>query len=105
MIVVLEMSMENLAWKILGEMNVHVNVTYDCCSRNEYGKSCVKNLEWDECSCECYIYDCCCSQSKYCGKILSQMNVYVNVIIYDYCSEWWVWKILREKSWVRWMFM
>jgi hypothetical protein len=38
---------------ILSEIiNVHVNVTYGCCSGSKY-----ENIEWDnKCSCECYLY-------------------------------------------------
>jgi hypothetical protein len=58
----------------------------------------MKNLEWEECLCKWYIYDCS-VQSKY-WKVLSERNVYANV---TYMTV--VFKVNTETSWVRWMFM
>jgi hypothetical protein len=101
-------------------MNVYVNVTYvtvvlkvntknvEClceCYTTIVLKVNTKNLEWDECLCKCYICDSC-SQSKKgpIRKILSEMNVYVNVT-YVTVVVLKVNKDLYEKSWMRWMFM
>jgi hypothetical protein len=91
-----------------------------CYSQNKYEKSLVRwmfmwmlhhhmtvilklnmiNVEWDECLCECYIIIWLLF-SNWIWKMLSEMNVYVNVTSsYDCCSQ-----SEYEKCWVRWMFM
>jgi hypothetical protein len=46
MIVLLKLNMKKLKWKILSEVIVYVNVTYN----NSLAlKVNVKNVEWDEC--------------------------------------------------------
>jgi hypothetical protein len=101
-------------------MNVYENVTYL--------KVIMKNLEWDECLCECYI-----SQSNYekpwvrwmlmwmlhiskqTWETLSEMNVYVNVTYLkvnmknfegeECLCECYIYQSKYEKYWMRWMFM
>jgi hypothetical protein len=48
MTVVLKVNVENIEC----EINVYVNVTYDCSSQSK----CWKSWVWDECLCKCYIW-------------------------------------------------
>jgi hypothetical protein len=72
----------------LSEMNVYENVTYL--------KVIMRNLEWDECLCECYI-----SQSKY----EKPCECYISQSKYEKPCECYISQSKYEKPWVRWMFM
>jgi hypothetical protein len=106
----------------LSETSVYVNVTYHMTAILKVN---MKNLEWDNCFCKCYISYDYCSQRKYekswvrqmfmwmlhhnmtvvlkvnIWKILSELNVYVNVTSQYHCCS----QRKYEKSWVRQMFM